>query len=639
VWRAALPSVAIAWGVEIILLRESSLPQSPLDLAVSLLLLGLVGLVPAVVLDRLSLSARSRRRWAAPVTAAPAALVALGFALPAAQPRGSLAVVGTAAVVLSGAALVCADVWRARRPAPSPLSLFVFLSLSAVGAWCLQGGGFPPVPALLAAGAFGLASSALARRPATLPAVAVLVGVVGSWPPAPSAVSWRAEAPAGSGPDLIVISVDTLRADAAREMRSYRELARRGIAFAAVQAEAPWTLPSMATLHTGLPLGAHGAGRLEGRTYTAIAAEIPTLASRLEARGYDTSAVVSGNPFVGPIFGFDRGFAVFDFASGLPAYALAKPAYPREMSRPLAVRLLVALGLAGRRGVGCADTLAARAIQILERRRDRPLLLWIHFFDTHLPYFDAREVDLPRSRTRVLESGTARRKIRRRLEEWGGEEGRAALWAAYRNEVEHVDRAILRILSRLEADVGRERLVLLTSDHGEEFFDHGGFEHGHQLYQEVISVPLVIARWGADGPRGTVTQRVVGHIDVAATLLAAAGASDSSLRGQDILSDVASVPYRTGNLLYGKEPDGRTAVREGRWKAILDSDGTVALFDLGSDPGETRDLSRDQPEIVRRIGARAATGGLAQPLPALLDSRSRESLRALGYLVDEPRAE
>ena len=238
----------------------------------------------------------------------------------------------------------------------------------------------------------------------------------------------------------------------------------------------------------------------------------------------------------------------------------------------------------------------------------------------------------------MLEAGAARREIRRSLDEWAGEEGRAALWAAYRNEVAHVDQAILRLLSRLDEEGWRERLVLFTSDHGEEFFDHGDFEHGHRLYQEVISVPLVIARWGGGRvPKGTVTRRVVGHIDIPATLLAAAGAADSSLPGQNILSDIAVVPYRTGNLLYGKAPDDRISVREGRWKAIVGSGGPAELFDLNSDPGETRDLSHDQPGVVRLLGAHAAADGRAGSVPAVLDPSLRESLRALGYLVDEPR--
>jgi arylsulfatase A-like enzyme len=629
--------VAVVWGFEVVLLRTSSGPQTPIDLVESLLLLGLTALGPAAVLDRLRLSANSKRRWTAPVVSVPAVLVALGIALPAAQSRGEFAIVAAVGILLSGAALVCAHAWRTPRPAPSPLALVALLSLSAVGAWFLEGGGFPPGKTLLTAGVLGLATGVLARRSRTLPAVVVLVALVGSWPQSPPDVSWRVAGPIPSGPDLVLISVDTLRADVAREMSSYRELARRGVAFSEVQAEAPWTLPSMATLHTGLPVAAHGAGRVEGRSYTPIAAEIPTLASRLEARGYDTSAVVSGNPFVSRAFGFDRGFAVFDFARGLPAFALPKPVYPRAMARPLAVRVLMSLGVEGPRAVGGADTLATRAIHILERRRDRPLLLWVHFFDAHLPYFNAREMELPRRWTRMLEAGAARRQIRRSLEEWGGEEGRAALWAAYRNEVAHIDRAILRLLSRLQADGGRERLVLFTSDHGEEFFDHGGFEHGHQLYQEVISVPLVIARsgGGSRAPRGTVTRQVVGHLDVVATVLAAAGAADPSLPGQDLLSDVAVVPYRTGNLLYGREPDDRISVREGRWKAIVGSGGPAELFDLDSDPRETRDLSHDRPGIVQRLGTHATADAPAGSAPAELDAPLRESLRALGYLVDE----
>jgi hypothetical protein len=211
--------------------------------------------------------------------------------------------------------------------------------------------------------------------------------------------------------------------------------------------------------------------------------------------------VVARNANAARSFGFDRGFAVFDYGGDL----LSRTALPRNAAtraaRPVAVHALLsrlptraARRVAARLGVPLADAaenLVERTLAVAARRRDRPLFLWVHLLDPHRPY-------------RHVEGSAAPPELRERLGRltiaelredpfWTTPVGRDALWAAYRHEVAAVDRALLRLLEGLGPPPAPGRIVVLTSDHGEEFLEHGGLEHGHSLHQELLAVPLVIA--------------------------------------------------------------------------------------------------------------------------------------------------
>ena len=294
------------------------------------------------------------------------------------------------------------------------------------------------------------------------------------------------------------------------------------------------------------------------------------------------------------------------------------------------LQLLFAAGIDQLHPVGSADQLVARAEAILARRRDRPLLLWVHFFDCHLPYRHADATDLPAARMRTLER-SARAEILRDPH-WATSAGTEQLRRAYRNEVEHVDRAILGLLEQLETRP-RDRVVLLLSDHGEELFERGSVGHGHSVHEEIVGLALALARLGgADGPARQVTTPV-GHLDVAPTLLKLGGLPIASLPGQDLLGSVEARPYHSRNLYWPGEDPERRAIRAGRWKALVGRGGDRALYDLERDPGERRRLVREPVEAARAL-RRPAPLGRRDPRPpaAELDARDRDALRALGYL-------
>ena len=448
-------------------------------------------------------------------------------------------------------------------------------------------------------------------------------------------VVWTAAGPAPDAPDIVLLSVDTLRADVAREMQIHARLAAEGAAFLDVQASAPWTLPSLATLQTGLPVSAHGAGRLASGERSGIAAAAPTLAERLARAGYDTAAIVARNANASRSFGFDRGFAVFDYGGDL----VARTALPRNTAtqavRPVAVHALVSALPASLTAPAAArlelplaagaEGVVERALAVAARRRERPLLLWLHLIDPHRPYRHVQGSTAPPELRERLARLTIAQLRADRL--WTTAAGRDALWAAYRYEVAVVDRALVGLLDALPPAGARGRIVALTSDHGEEFLEHGALEHGHTLYQELLAVPLAIAGAGRSTQDG-----VAGLVDLAPTLLAAAGIPRDGLPGRDLFAGApeSERSYVSRNLLYGDAPEAQVGVRRGRWKLVGSPDGR-ALYDLERDPEERFDRSAEDPRLAGELAAQGADGGAMGPAVPL-GAQDVEALRELGYV-------
>ncbi len=175
--------------------------------------------------------------------------------------------------------------------------------------------------------------------------------------------------------------------------------------------------------------------------------------------------------------------------------------------------------------------------------------------------------------------------------------------------------------------------MILTADHGEEFLEHGGFEHGHAVFDEVVHVPLVI--WGP-GVRPGRSDRAVSLRDVPATVLAAfAIEPPPDFPGRSLLARGASAPIVTEHTLYGAE---RKAALAWPWKLHWANAGAeLALYDLASDPGERTSVldahrADAQPlqDVLRESAARDTAA--AKRAGASIDERARERLRQLGYI-------
>jgi arylsulfatase A-like enzyme len=422
----------------------------------------------------------------------------------------------------------------------------------------------------------------------------------------------------------IIIVIDALRADHLGTYGYQRptsphldEWAREGRVFERAYSTSTWTLPSLASLHTGQFPSRHGAGMSGFDVPNAIAVNrlssgVPTLAEAFAARGFTTGAAVN-NPLLEPAFGLDRGFQTYD--------------HPGDRGR------------AARR----ADEMVDRAVALVDRWRDRSFFLLLHFIDPHMDYdapapFGGR---FSAAYTSQLSRPVGDiNRLRQRLSELTDDD-REFIKAAYDEEIAFVDQQLGRLRSALATRgvLGRS-LMMVTADHGEEFFEHGGLEHGHAMWEEVLHVPFII--WGP-GVRAGREASPVSLADVKPTLLEWIGVSPPAA-----LDGVSLWP----NLTTGAAIAGRTLLAEGRiygraermmlrWplKVVVDEQlRPQRVTDLSVDPGEQRNLLDTVPEaadpLVADLRARlaAVTPNATSQQPKGLDPGVLERLRSLGYI-------
>jgi arylsulfatase A-like enzyme len=407
-------------------------------------------------------------------------------------------------------------------------------------------------------------------------------------------------------------------------------LAGESVRFARAFSQAPWTKPSIATLFTSLYPQVHGVTNHKGGLWGAPGAEgqigiLPeravTLAELFRAGGYETAGFV-GNPWLDDEYGFAQGFDVWD-----------------DSFAETHVEATVVLD-------------AARA-WLDSRRRDRPFFLYLHFMDVHGPYAAPDEDYLPLRgslgdfghRLSPEEFDKIPKYLRR--PEWSADDSArdVVTWRErYGAGVRSFDRLFCEFLSGLRADGTLDRAsVWVTSDHGEELHEHGGWAHGHALYEHQTHVPLLVRLPG--GSRGgRVVSEIVNLIDLMPTLLRQAGLGvPDDLQGRDLspLLDGRALADATPRAISSASfKAGVHALREERYKLVLDTgDGSVRLFDLVSDPGERTDAAAANPEVVRSLRrpldaylAELTARGAFAVSTADADPKLQERLKALGYV-------
>lgn len=440
---------------------------------------------------------------------------------------------------------------------------------------------------------------------------------------------------------VILISADSLRADA---LSCYSRrgavtphidrLASESALFRHAYSSASWTLPATTSLLTGLPTFAHQVFWMETR----LPDEIPTVADLMAAAGYATAAVTE-NPVLDPRLNLYKGFH---------EYAHLPKTWPWEgdaVGRQVLVRTVPS-----RYYRGGTEAVTRAATGWLERNRDRDFFLWVHYFDPHVPY-GPPERFLPRgpappsignSFDQHVEVLAGRRFL--------NAEERAWVRELYLGEVRYLDEQVGILVDRLrQLGLYDDALVVLTSDHGEEFWDHGFYQHGHSMYEEVIAVPLLVKFPGAR-LRGSYPQRVSTQF-VMPTILEACGvAARQSCYAAPSLARVAAgqtQPHEHGPLVqagscYFEELEA--VIFDGSYKLIRRRDsGREELFDLRADPSETRSLVAAVPgkaeagrrtleEVQQRLRlVRACYQASDKPAPAGGSERLRQ-LKSLGYL-------
>lgn len=438
-----------------------------------------------------------------------------------------------------------------------------------------------------------------------------------------------------SRPNILLISIDSLRAD---HLGSYGypkptsptldRLAAEGVRFETAVSTTSWTLPSHAALFTGLFDTAHGLVDNGLRLDDAH----KTLAERLRDHGYRTAGFYGG-PYLHPTFGLGQGF---------DHYQSCMTAIPDGMNGE-EVRRHADAGVA----VSHRDITGPRTLAEVESWLDRadggPLFLFVHLWDVHYDYIPPREIaaQFVDSDYRGSVDGRDFARIVRERRRLTPEERRHVI-GLYDAEIRATDDTVRGLLEALaERQLAEDTLVVVTADHGEEFFERGGWGHQSTLFEEQVRVPLIFHWPKKLAPR--VVPDLARLVDVMATLLAQAGAPQAPgsqgrdlgplLRGERLSEESALLEL----LVSGSR---LRALRDHDWKFVDAGPGRAAGgYDLAGDPGERvfrRDaepvragLARLHEAVERASALRAQTKRGAHAVEVSDDVR--RALRELGY--------
>ncbi len=442
----------------------------------------------------------------------------------------------------------------------------------------------------------------------------------------------------GERPDIILISIDSLRPDhlgcygyQRQTSPTIDRLAQEGVRFTKAVSTTSWTLPSYAALFTGLYDSAHGLvdnGLRLAETHV-------TLAEVLCRAGYQTAGFFGG-PYLHSAFGLGRGFTTYQSCMTALSDDASDEVVRRESRREV--------------NVSHADITGPRTLEKfsswLKMADERPMFVFLHMWDVHYDYIPPRQyVDM--FDPDYTGSVNAKNFMRNNAVHANmSERDLQHVVALYDGEIRFTDDILAHILAELDR-YGRmeQALILVTADHGEEFFEHGDKGHARTLYDEVIRVPLIF-RWPNRLREAVVIEQQVRLIDVMPTILSLAGVPlnvkiqgrdiSGLLRGQKISEQSAFC-----ELLLNKGRD--RALRTNRKKVWVNGLTKVRMcFDLLSDPGEHRPLVPTGRKFRRALSELAE---VTQESLALYERRVgrasrdvelsediKKRLRSLGYI-------
>lgn len=405
-------------------------------------------------------------------------------------------------------------------------------------------------------------------------------------------------------PNLILLVIDTQRADhlslygySRTTSPNLDRFAAQSLTFDNATASAPWTLPSHATMMTGNPLSVHRAG-VAKRPF--LDSRLTTIAEALGGAGYATGGFVANVFWCGRRTGLDRGFVHYEDYFGHPGDAVARTV----LGRWLAYHVLPALGsreIPGRKSAGDVNRSMLKWIDGL---KGRPFFVFANYLDVHKPFrppapylgrFSGTTQLSHAPREPMIDIGAQGAELRQESPE------------EIQRDIDGYDESILYLDAQLgELFTGLEQrglldksLVIVTSDHGEAFGDHGLFSHGNSLYRDQIYIPLVmhwpghveVTRW----------HHAVGLDQIAPTLAQAGGLPPGSFPSRSLLEPpdsgavaMSQVAGRTG--LPPELPVSKgwlAALVTDRFHFIQSQAGTAELFDFTRDPREEHNLASD----------------------------------------------
>jgi arylsulfatase A-like enzyme len=440
---------------------------------------------------------------------------------------------------------------------------------------------------------------------------------------------------------VILLTVDTLRRDALSlygadtPTPAIDALAADGVVFDRAYSTAPWTKVSFASIHSGLTPWAHGVRRVTDR----VPHHASSLAPTMRDRGYNT-VTIGRNPLLtapGAARAVSETFADRLF-------------FPRVVAPETRVQRILASLRPGLLGVEAStEQLSQYGSEWVRNHHKDPFFLWLHFYDPHNPYdlvaaFPPKfepSPELSRLTGRILKDAPESSWQIPGFSEWNR--------ALYQSEVQAVDRAIGKFVETLkEVGLYDRSLIIFSSDHGEEFAEHGSYGHGQSLYDELVRVPLVIKLPGSRS--SLLLDQPVSTVAIAPTIFDLASIPyDRGLYSADSLShswrqSSTAMPSPAVFMTGTSKLEPSEAVVWQHYKFIrLENADHEELYELESDPDEHRNLAKSMPDQVA-IGRalltdhaaheakRADARGFVTPSREPLRPDEERILRRLGYL-------
>ena len=418
-------------------------------------------------------------------------------------------------------------------------------------------------------------------------------------------------------PPVILIVLDTVRADSlscyggpAGATPTLDALAAQADRYEVCVSSAPWTLPSHASMFTGLYPHEHGAHSFlpdpnsKDNNVYALHPKTLTLAEHLSSRGYVTGGVVANAVYLRPGLGLDAGFSTWDVH--------------RQTAPQISIRALQWLD---DYGMG-----------------QSPSFLFVNYIDAHRPYATGVQSHQPAAKldeliTRVMKRGQAAAEL--------GDEVRQL----HQQSVTVLDGHLGRFFDALkERDLFDRSLIIVTSDHGEAFGGHGIVEHSKDLYEDLVRVPLIVKRPGQT--KGRVLGRPSSSTHIPRLVASAFTGEEAAAIEAAFPRDPEDSSPITENY-FSRRKDlrvfgqrfrrTRKAIYDGPLKLIVGSDGSVELYNLAQDPEERNDLSKTSADDVARLrellDAELAAGAFEGPpaLPDQLTPEQHQDMRDFGY--------
>ncbi len=419
--------------------------------------------------------------------------------------------------------------------------------------------------------------------------------------------------------NIILIIIDTLRADHTSLLGYGRnttpwieDYSSRGVVFTNARSNSSWTIPSVTSFLTSRHPGMNPVEKW----FEDLPSRLTTLPEVLSSQGYYTKGV-STNFHITGINGYDRGYDEFTYLSGHSFRQLLR--LPNFISNRIPVynEYAQAFGyIDGGLVYGKARTVNREINPWLKRNSQNRFFLYAHYMDPHIPYYPPKPVH---SKGKILSMNDFRN-LRRFHDQIGLSKTLPKVMQVYvdryDDEITYIDSKIKELFETFdELGLWQNTLVILTSDHGEEFLDHGNAEHGHSMYQELVHIPLVIFFPDGRG-KGKKIDHPVDLLDLAPTIYEYLG-----IEPEERLEGVSLLPLVGGELesytskkkeyfgqVLPQRPDWKIrevyVTQSGDFKLIQSIEGEpdftrkYELYNLKNDPGEKVDLSAEFTEVA-----------------------------------------